>query len=420
MNRRQFLTASLGLTGASMLTSREGLASMESESERNFLFVFAQGGWDPTRVFTPEFDNARVAMETDAEPNQMGSLRWVSHVSRPSVDTFFESHYDKTMIVNGVQVRSIAHEICTSLLFTGGVSGDGADWATRIASETSRVLPIPHLVLGGPSFAGDLGAMVVRTGSSNQLEDVLNRSILERSNTSVPTLSTPSQEVLDRYIQRRVQVTAEQAFYGADARLSSAYKMATDNAMELKERRHTMTFSSGSLSAQLECAVDAIAKGISRCTSVVFTGSDGLGWDSHADNDVTQSQLFEALFGSLNQLMYQLQNRTDQYGTVLAENTTIVVCSEMGRTAKLNGTNGKDHWPFTSVMMFGAGISSNRVIGGLDDNYQGRRVDLATGDLDDNGQVLSIESVGAGLLSLAGLDPSEHILDADPLLGMLS
>ena len=272
MNRRQFLTSALGITGASMLTSRTGLATMASESERNLIFVFAQGGWDPTRVFAAEFNNAAVAMESDADLNQVGDLTWVSHIARPSVDAFFESHYEDTLIINGVQVRSIAHEICTSLLFTGGVSGDSADWATRIASETQRSLAIPHLVLGGPSFSGDLGAMVVRTGASNQLEDVLSRSILERSNEDVPTLSTPSQDVLDQYIQQRVHAKANQAHYGADLKLSQAYRTAMDNAMALNNRRHTMTFTSGSLSNQLSCAVDALAKGVSRCASVVRPG----------------------------------------------------------------------------------------------------------------------------------------------------
>lgn len=403
-----------------MLASRTGLATMSAQSERNLIFVFAQGGWDPTRVFAPEFNNAAVSMEFDAELNQMGDVTWVSHVDRPSVDAFFESHYADTLLINGVQVRSIAHEICTSLLFTGGVSGDAADWATRIASETQRSLAIPHLVLGGPSFAGDLGAMVVRTGASNQLEDVLNRSILERSNEVVPTLSTPSQDVLDRYIQQRVHAKANQAHYGADMQLSSAYQTAMDNAMELKSRRHTMTFTSGSLSNQLSCAVDAIAKGVSRCTSVVYTGDNGLGWDSHADNDATQSSLFEGLFAGLNQLMHQLHVRVDEQGQRLLDNTTVVVCSEMGRTAGLNATNGKDHWPFTSLMVLGAGITGNRVLGGLDQNYQGQKIDLQTGERTDSGQVLSIESVGAGLLALAGLDPAEHILDASPLLGMLA
>jgi uncharacterized protein (DUF1501 family) len=190
--------------------------------------------------------------------------------------------------------------------------------------------------------------------------------------------------------------------------------------MMLKDRRHTMTFTSGSLTNQLSCAVDALAKGISRCASVVFTGSDGLGWDSHANNDETQSQLFESLFGSLNQLMHQLHVRRDDNGQLLSENTVVVVCSEMGRTANLNSTNGKDHWPFTSVMLLGEGLTTDRVIGGVDMSYQGMRLDLQSGEREDVGQVLSIESVGGGLLALAGLDPSEHILDAEPLLGMLS
>ena len=419
MKRRQFLTATLGLAGASMLTSRKGLAALAEQSEKNFIFVFAQGGWDPTRVFAPEFDNPLVSMEGTAERNQIGDVEWVSHEARPSVDAFFQSHHDQTLLLNGVQVRSIAHEICTSLLFTGGVSGDSADWGTLIASETQRNLAIPHLVLGGPSFAGDLGAMVVRTGSSNQLENVLDRSILDYSDDALPRLSTPSQDVLDRYIQQRVHANDAQAHYGADLRLSSAYKTAVDNAMELKDRRHTMTFTSGSLTEQLSCAVDAIAKGISRCTSVVFNGSNGLGWDSHANNDDTQSELFETLFGSLNQLMHQLQVRQDDTGTMLSDNTVVVVCSEMGRTANLNSTNGKDHWPFTSVMILGSGITTNRVLGGFDASYQGERLDLATGNQTDSGQVLSIESVGAGLLALAGVDPAEHILDASPFMGML-
>ena len=212
------------------------------------------------------------------------------------MDAFFESHYEQTLLINGVQIRSIAHDIRTSILIQEGV------W--RICG-----LGYPNRRRNRP-FVGDSpfgswrtqfrlrpGAMVVRTGSSNQLEDVLNRSIVQRSNDVVPTLSTPSQDILDRYIQQRVHAKANQAHYGADLHLSTAYKTAIDNAMELKNRRHTMTFTSGSLSNQLSCAVDAIAKGVSRCASVVYTGEgERQGWDSHADNDATQSSLFEGLF----------------------------------------------------------------------------------------------------------------------------
>ena len=90
-----------------------------------------------------------------------------------------------------------------------------------------------------------------------------------------------------------------------------------------------------------------------------------------------------------------------------------------------NGVAQCDQWKrslvvFTSVMMLGSGVTGNRVIGGFDAGYQGQRIDLMTGEHSDSGQVLSIESVGAGLLALAGLDPAEHVLDASPLMGMMS
>ena len=38
------------------------------------------------------------------------------------------------------------------------------------------------------------------------------------------------------------------------------------------------------------------------------------------------------------------------YAPTLAEETVVVVLSEMGRTPGINGTDGKDHWPWTSAM----------------------------------------------------------------------
>ena len=53
---------------------------------------------------------------------------------RPSVDSFFQNYHSNALICNGVQVRSIAHEICTRIALTGGTSGEGADWATLLGA----------------------------------------------------------------------------------------------------------------------------------------------------------------------------------------------------------------------------------------------------------------------------------------------
>ena len=417
MKRRQFLQSSATVLGASLLPN---IALASNQSERKFIFVFNQGGWDPTRVFAPEFSNPLVAMESSSEENQVGDLRWVSNALRPSVDSFFQNHYEHTLLINGMQVRSIAHEICTCLAYTGTISGANPDWATAIGANSINSLSIPHLVLGGPNFSGEYGAYVVQTGGNNQLKELLDSSIQERNDQYQPRLSLPSRSLIDQHIRARGHAKASQALYGSNERLSEAFRISIDNAMELQNQRYVMNFStSTALESQIDTAVDALSKGISRTVSLVFSGSDDLGWDSHANNDDTQSQLFESLFSDLDQLIFQLQSTLDEHGNPLSSTTTVVVFSEMGRTPAINGTAGKDHWPFTSMMLWGEEITGNRVIGSFSAEYQGEPLDLQTGEMSSSGNTMGIESVGAGLLALADIDPLDFIKDADPLLGML-
>jgi hypothetical protein len=104
----------------------------------------------------------------------------------------------------------------------------------------------------------------------------------------------------------------------------------------------------------------------------------------------------------------------------LADETVVVVLSEMGRTPLLNGFLGKDHWPYTAMMITGPNVLGGRVIGGYDDDYYGLEVDPASGEAADGTQVLSAEAVGATLLAMADIDPAEHVTGVDPILGALS
>src|SRR5256885_9782866 len=51
----------------------------------------------------------------------------------------------------------------------------------------------------------------------------------------------------------------------------------------------------------------------------------------------------------------------------LLDETLVVVMSEMGRTPKINGNGGRDHWTYCySVMRAGAGIRGGSVCGASD------------------------------------------------------
>jgi len=420
MHRRQFLAgagaalAALGLP----LTAR----AATSATDRKFVFVFNPGGWDPTRVFAPEFSNPNVDMEAAAARATVSGIPIVDHPDRPSVRAFFELFGDQSLVLNGVMVRSIAHEICSMIMMTGSSSGLSPDWPAILGHAERARTTLPSLVLGGPSYPGDLGVAVARTGNNGQLEALLSGTALDMSDIPIREPLRPAENVVDKYLQRRAAARALGARSELEAQLTGDLSAAMDEVMDLKDLRYTMDFSTdGTLDQQAQVAAQALSLGVSR--SVTLSHGDGgavFGWDTHADNDNGQSPLFEDLFAGLLSLMATLQGTPGTSAPTLAEETTVVVLSEMGRTPLLNEVLGKDHWPYTSVLMIGPHVTGGRVVGGFDDAYYGKLVDPASGDATDSGEVLSAEMVGATLLQMADIDPEPYVSGVQPLTGVLS
>jgi len=419
MQRRQFLFGASALLTAFGLPTA-GLAKSPTDG-RKFLFVFNPGGWDPTRVFAPEFDNPNVDLEAAAQRATAGGLAYVDHPARPSVRNFFSAFHAQTLLFNGVMVRSIAHEICTMIMMTGSSSGLSPDWPTLIGDAARGDTTLPNLVLGGPSFPGDRGVAVARTGANGQLESLLSGRAFDGSEQPVDGPSRPAESIVDRYLQRRAEARVLGARAAGEEALVREFQDSMDKLGGLKDLRYTMDFQSGgTLADQAEVAAQALSLGVSRSVCLSFAGDSQFGWDTHADNDNIQSALFEDLFAGLVSLMATLQATPGTHGGTLADETTVVVLSEMGRTPQLNELIGKDHWPYTSVMVISPDVTGGRVVGGFDESYYGKLVDPGSGDTTDKGQVLSAEAVGATLLTLAGVDPEEHISGVSPILGVLS
>ena len=98
----------------------------------------------------------------------------------------------------------------------------------------------------------------------------------------------------------------------------------------------------------------------------------------------------------------------------------MVVLSEMGRTPKLNSALGKDHWPVTSCLAFGAGVKGGQVIGATDDGQNALNVELATGSVRSDGKQIQTSNLTAAALALVGLDPQQHFPGVEPLNALLA
>jgi hypothetical protein len=104
----------------------------------------------------------------------------------------------------------------------------------------------------------------------------------------------------------------------------------------------------------------------------------------------------------------------------LLDETLVMVVTDMGRTPMLNAEAGKDHWPWSSAMLFGAGMQAGRVHGATDDTFQGVPVDLSSGEPSPDGALLEYGHLAAGVLACMGIDPEPWLPGTPPLQSLLS
>lgn len=85
------------------------------------------------------------------------------------------------------------------------------------------------------------------------------------------------------------------------------------------------------------------------------------GWDTHANNFTTTPDLCEKLDAGLATLVNDLHERG------MLKETLVVVATEFGRSPKINGALGRDHYPKAfSAAMFGGGVKGGFAFGSTD------------------------------------------------------
>ncbi|MCA9661301.1 MAG: DUF1501 domain-containing protein, partial [Myxococcales bacterium] len=92
----------------------------------------------------------------------------------------------------------------------------------------------------------------------------------------------------------------------------------------------------------------------------------------------------------------------------VADRLTVLVGSDFGRTPRYNDGNGKDHWSVTSMMLMGAGIPGNKVIGATDEGHNPLTVNTSSLAVDPGGIRVEPKHVHKSLRRLAGIDDNEY------------
>ncbi len=395
LNRREF-----GLLSIGALSPLRVLAD-GSDSERKFVFLFNDGGWDTSHVFTPMWGIPNAHMEDEATTRSANGIEFVDHPDRPSVREFFERFGDQCAVINGLEVPSITHERCRELILTG--SGSLADdWGAVLAGNSSRNLLLPHVVLDGPAYTRNFADQVVRVGDSGQLPRLLDKSAFSESSFPIMGLSSNAEQIADEFVALRARAAG--GTFGADYD-KALTRIADLMAWDELELESMVAGCERDLAADGALAFDLFEANLSRCAMLRYKGWCSEGWDTHQGLDL-QGRNFGDLFAYINQIMEDLATRTSASGSPLADEVTIVVFSEMGREPVLNSWGGRDHWTFTSALLIGSGIQGGTTVGMLDDTGRGRRIDFDTGAPSEGGRLMGPDDFGATLLTLGGVEPS--------------
>jgi len=419
LSRRHFSTLLAAFTGGVLLPAPL-LAGLGGE--RKFLFVFCRGGWDTTYVFTPMLNHASLVPEEGAELAAVSGIPFVNNESRPSVAAFFQEYAHRTCVLNGLEVRSVTHERCRQLILAGTASG-GDDWPSTLAHHSTQERLVPHIVVAGPAYTAKYTSSVVRVGDNEQLSGLLDGSALQNSEIEVNPPPARVESLTDAFVAQRL----EQAAASADSSQRSRYLSEYSSAVQRLDMLADYAVQTGSTkvgcrrnnATDAAIILDMFELGLARCGMIEDNGSCSAGWDTHEGNFM-QDWHFEELFASLSLIMADLDSRPGEYSASLADEVTIVVFSEMGRHPVLNARGGKEHWTYTSAMLIGAGVAGGQSIGGLDDNGHGHPINLSTGQSSLSGVSLTGAHLGATLMSMGGLDPSDFLFDILPITAVMS
>lgn len=162
---------------------------------------------------------------------------------------------------------------------------------------------------------------------------------------------------------------------------------------------------SSTLSIQLQVALQALRTNAVRCIAL---GCPYNYLDSHTDHQRYQTTRLEPVLRDLATLIDALKAERNQFGS-LFEQTTIAAYSELGRFPRLNGNQGKDHFPENAWILTGRGVRGGFTAGATDNHYRGMNIDFRTGQPSaDHGRPLYLDSAFASLLEMVGVDSTRH------------
>lgn len=319
VHRRQFLRFAAAGAGALLVSPRLVLANVDTD--RRFVFVIQRGAADGLDTVVPYADPALAGLGRHLadDPATLHELDGTFALHPALTEMAGLYGRGQALFVHAVAspYRERSHFDGQNVLESGGADPyqlkDG--WMNRLVSlmpksrdEAIAFAPTVPLALRGP-------ADVLSYAPSN--------------------LAQAPDDLLTRVA----------ALYDADPQLHSLWSTAME----------TRGLAAGAQQRQDPATVGRVAAGfLARADGPRLAMIETSGWDTHVNQHnrlANQLRGLDALVGALR----------DGLGDAWAR-TTVLVATEFGRTAAVNGTGGTDHGTASAAMLIGGAVKGGRVI----------------------------------------------------------
>jgi uncharacterized protein (DUF1501 family) len=359
LSRRRFLESSLFAGASTLVSARLAFASAPTDSR--FVFVLLRGALDGLSAVAPVGDPDYAGLRGQIALAKTGSDAALPLTGlfglHPALKFLHSSYQAKELAVLhavATPYRERSHFDAQNVLESGDLRphGSTSGWINRALTE----LP-PGTAAGSSRETG------VALGANVPLAMRGPAEVVSWSPTKIEALDDETlARITDLYardplLSRRLADALESDAIANEAQ--AAANSEDDSAMAEK------VAAGGAEAEKIKRGYNARYAETARAAAGFLTREDGprvamfdtSGWDTHANEGGAQGQLalrLRALDGGLQALKESL-------GPVWRK-TVVLVATEFGRTAAINGTRGTDHGTGAAAFLLGGAVAGGRVI----------------------------------------------------------
>ncbi len=397
-SRRSLLQAA-SVGGLSCFGSSLWSSLLATQAERTnakaCIMIFLEGGPSQIDTFDPK-PGASTAGSFEAIDTAITGVKFAQHVPKLAAIA------NKLAIVRSLNSVEGDHERAQSLMHTGYRPNPRLQYpaigSTVAWQQTDPSIDAPPFVSIGPKFETSI------------LGPQFSPFVIEDTGNPAPSLTLPEGFSDERMKRRLTALESFNSKFGdrfqsplgndltqltrrADRmRKSPVFQPfnPTESEPELFER-YGSGLNDGFLARACLTARRLVESGV-KFVEIQFGG-----WDTHDDNFNQVQNLSATLDAGLSTLIADLEERG------MLESTLLVCVGEFGRTPKINGDNGRDHFPDVfSALMAGGGLKVGQVLGESSDD--GTEI---------KNRPVSVQDFHATVFSALGLDVTKDYFAPD-------